>query len=278
MLAAEDAHNPPALLPLSRFSLELYPGFLERIQQASGFPVPYQTSVTYQHLENGEVVRLDEHSLDPRQLSLALLAAVRSTSIDLREDVGELEIADDDDLVYVRDTYGDELSAPRLVHATGAWFRTPAGSEPMVTPRKGQMLRVAFEGSEVHRSEHIYVVPRTFGENAGTALIGATVEEAGFDLTTRPEDLARLHALAAKLLPAIAGAEHLESWAGLRPATPDQLPLLGALPYSPREFAATGHFRNGILLAPATAHLMADLLESKATPLITPFSPSRFTS
>lgn len=272
MLAAEDPHNPPALLPLAKQSLELYPSYLSRLEAVSGFRVPYQTSITHQHLTDGSNTRLHEHSLDPRQLGNALLAAVRSTTIDLRENVGELELADDDNLIHVRDAYGDELAAPYLVHATGAWFR-PGN---LVQPRKGQMLRVRYEGTEVHRSEQVYIVPRTQGPQAGSALIGATVEAAGFDTTTDSASLARLQELAATLVPATADAPILESWAGLRPATQDQLPLLGPLPHSPREIAATGHFRNGILLAPVTAHLLADLLEGKPAAALTPFLPSRF--
>ena len=81
-------------------------------------------------------------------------------------------------------------------------------------------------------------------------------------------------------VPALASetdAPQLEAWAGLRPFTPDELPLIGSLPFSPREFAATGHFRNGILLAPATARVIADLLENKSPAIdLTAFSPHRF--
>lgn len=271
MLAAEDPHNPPELASIAKRSLQLYPDFLQRLEAATGFTVPFQTSITQQYVADG-VVRMNEHSLDPRQLGDALLAAVRSTSIDLREHVGELEVADDEDRIHVRDLHGDALSAPWLVHATGAWFR-PGN---LVQPRKGQMLRVRYDGTEVHRSEHVYIVPRTSGPQAGTALIGATLEAAGFDTTTDSASLARLQELAAQLVPAIAEAPIVESWAGLRPATPDNLPLLGPLPYSSREIAATGHFRNGILLAPVTAHLLADLLEGKPAEELVPFLPSRF--
>jgi glycine oxidase len=146
------------------------------------------------------------------------------------------------------------------------------------------MLRVQLPPSlanlrEVHRSEHIYIVPRTFGPQAGTALIGATVEDAGFDTSIHSPDLAHLRSLAAELLPALADthlAPEVESWAGLRPSTPDSLPILGRL-NSSQEFIATGHYRNGILLAPATAAVLADLLEAR-TPTVdlTPFAASRF--
>ena len=280
MLAARDPHNPFALSGLSDLSLQLYPEFLANIHARSGVAVPFQTTSTLQYGPDCTFVRLAEHSLDPRQLSAALLDAVRSTSIILEENAGPLELADTPDAIYIRDANGAEYTAPTLVHANGAWFR----GQGAITPRKGQMLRVRIPESlvltEVHRSERIYIVPRTIGPHAGTALIGATVEDAGYDLATHQPDLARLRTLAAELLPAFASeddAPQVEAWAGTRPGTADGLPLLGPIPWSPREFVAAGHFRNGILLAPGTARVMADLLEGK-TPAIdlAPFSPARF--
>ncbi len=174
-----------------------------------------------------------------------------------------------------------------MVYAAGAWtseLMAGVRAEPVsVAPRKGQMLRVRlpFALTEVHRSEQVYIVPRTTGPQAGTALIGATVENAGFDTTVHPAALDDLRALAARLLPAFAStaeAPTVESWAGLRPATPDLLPVLGACA-RPGEFIATGHYRNGILQAPATALLMADLIEGKPPTLdLSALSPRRFTT
>ena len=128
----------------------------------------------------------------------------------------------------------------------------------------------------VVRTPRIYIVPRTSGPNAGRAIIGATIEDAGFDKTLHPSDIAYLRSLAASLLPPLADAHQLEAWAGLRPATPDGLPLLGALPTQPNHFIATGHYRDGILLAPATAHVMAQLLSGETPSIdLTPFSPAR---
>ena len=102
-----------------------------------------------------------------------------------------------------------------------------------VTPKKGQMLAVSLPESLplrlVVRTPSVYIVPRTSGPNAGRAIIGATIEDAGFDKTFHPSDISRLQSLAARLLPQLANADQLEAWAGLRPATPDGLPLLGAL-------------------------------------------------
>jgi glycine oxidase len=128
----------------------------------------------------------------------------------------------------------------------------------------------------VVRTPDIYIVPRTTDPCATRAIIGATVEDVGFDKTVHPADIAHLRSLASTLLPVLAEAPQLEAWAGLRPATPDGLPLLGCLPTRPHHFLATGHYRNGILLAPATAHVMAQHLTGETPSLdLSPFSPSR---
>jgi glycine oxidase len=259
MLAAEDPSNPPLLLPLSRRSVSLYPDFLRRIESLSGLRVPFQTDNTIQHLANGKTLRLAEHSLDPHQLAAALLLAVRATGIDLNEHTSDFS----------------PMPGTLLVHCTGAWFQ---GSH-LVRPRKGQMLRVQLPADlplrEAHRSEKAYILPRTQGPQAGTAVLGATLEDVGFDLQTHSADLDHLRSLAAEMLPEIVTTPQLEAWAGLRPGTPDDLPLIGSL--SKNEFIATGHFRNGILLAPATADALADLIEGEQPQVsLEPFSPYRF--
>ncbi len=274
MLAVEDPHNRAELLPLSRLSGSLYAAFLSRVKALSGLSVPFQTDATLQTMPNGGVRELREHSIDPRQLAPALLAAVLALGVEVVS--GEAGAA----ALQLR-----SLAADQVVHASGAWTSTGVP----VTPRKGQMLRVKIPDGlaldVVHRTEHVYVVPRTEGPGAGTALIGATVEDAGFDLSTSPTDLARLRNAAAALVPQLANqfaAPTLEAWAGLRPATPDALPVLGELESADgararRSFVASGHFRNGILLAPATAVVMADLLEDRVPAVnLGPFAASRF--
>src|SRR5262249_27186787 len=149
-----------------------------------------------------------------------------------------------------------------------------------VIPRKGQMVAVQLPRSlplhVVLRTPDIYIVPRTTSDMGTSAVIGATVEDAGFDKTVIPEDIARLRSLAADLLPTIADAPQLEAWAGLRPATADNLPVLGAVPGYTNRFFATGHHRNGILLAPGTARVMAQLLSGESLSVdLSPFSPVR---
>lgn len=279
MLAAEDPHNPAQLRELSAFSISLYDRLLDRLYALSGHDVPYQTTTTIQYIEDGRSLELAEKSVDPRQLGAAALESVRRSGIPLLEQCGRIEIVESSDHIAVTPQYGPALSADRLIHASGAWFEGP----PAVTPRKGQMLRVRLPSSlqlvQVHRSSAIYVVPRTQGPQAGTALIGATEEDAGFDIRTSAADLDALRMRASALIPTLAdptAAPKVEAWAGLRPAAADGLPLIGRLPACSRQWIANGHFRNGILLAPATAHAVADLVEGKRPPVdLQPFDPAR---
>jgi glycine oxidase len=291
MLAVEDPHNPPALAALSRLSAQRYPAFLRRIEALSGMAVPFQTETTVQYMADGLTMRLAEHSIDPRQLAEALLAAVKATPIRLLEQTRiaavEDTLQDAPHGMQVRLSTGVTIASRAVIYAAGAWtseVMTALHSDSIsIQPRKGQMLRVRLPSAlpldEVHRSERIYIVPRTRGPQAGTALIGATVENAGFDTTVRAADLDGLRALAAELLPVFASATEapmVESWAGLRPATPDGLPVLGACARA-GQFIASGHYRNGILQAPATAIVLAELLEGRPTSVdITVLSPGRF--
>jgi glycine oxidase len=307
MLAAGDPHNPPQLRSLANLSLSLYPAFLDRLHVLSGIRVPFQTHITLQALPHGvstteseltpaELARLllalnpghhrflllDEHSLDPRQLATALLAAVHATTIDLRPNTPVLSTRSFSDAIEIQ-TPTRTVHAKQFVDCTGAWASiTSRLPNLQVAPKKGQMLAVSLPPSLplrlVVRTPDIYIVPRTSGPNAGRAIIGATIEDAGFDKTLHLSDIAHLRSLAAALLPPLADAPQLEAWAGLRPSTSDGLPLLGALPAEPKHFLATGHYRDGILLAPATAHVMAQLLSGESPSVnLTPFSPARTT-
>jgi glycine oxidase len=305
MLAANDPHNPSPLQPLANLSLSLYPAYLDRLHTLSGIRVPFQTNKTLQSLAvhtttpqskispedlakllptlipgHHEFTLLDEHSLDPRQLATALLAAVRNTTIDLRPNTAVLHTRSDKNFVRLQTTTG-VLHAAHFIDCTGAWASATSNlTNIKVTPRKGQMLSVALPPALplnlVVRTPDIYIVPRTTGPHADQAIIGATIEDVGFDKTVHPSDIDRLRTASAELLPPLASAPRIEAWAGLRPATSDGLPLLGALSNQPHHLLATGHFRDGILLAPATAHLIAQLLTNESPTIdLAPFSPTR---
>lgn len=305
MLAANDPHNPPLLQPLSDLSLSLYTPFLAHIANLSDVRVPFQTDLTLQatdlvsvaslsraeldvflpahNLASHYLTLLDEHSIDPRQLASALITAAENTNIKLllNTPVVSAEAAPGNaDSITVVTAADDRLSSTWFVDCTGAWTNAFPGA---VVPRKGQMLSVALpQGAPlwlVLRTADLYLVPRTTGPNAGRAVIGATVEDTGFDKTVNPSDIAHLRDQAVQLLPALAHAAVLDQWAGIRPGTADGLPLLGAHPANPRHLFATGHFRNGILLAPATAHLIAQLILGDVPSIdLDPFAPARFSS
>jgi glycine oxidase len=303
MLAAQDPDNPPQLRPLANLSLSLYPDFLDRLYNFSNIRVPFQTHTTLQALPRNHsspneltpddlshvlpallpsghrFILLDEQSLDPRQLAAALLASIRATTIDLRPHTSILSTRCANNSIEITTTAGI-IHSSRFVDCTGAWASTTSALHHQVVPRKGQMLSVALPSTLplhfVVRTPDIYIVPRTTGPSAGRAIIGATIEDVGFDKSIHPTDIQHLRSLAAALLPPVADAQQLETWSGLRPATPDGLPLLGALPEHPNHFIATGHYRNGILLTPATALVMAQLLTNEAPSIdLAPFSPAR---
>jgi glycine oxidase len=124
----------------------------------------------------------------------------------------------------------------------------------------------------VIRSPEVYLIPRSDGR----ILVGATVEEAGFDKRTDVTTIQRLYRAAVALVPDLRNGKILEDWAGLRPGTPDALPILGPTA-TPGYYVATGHFRDGILLAPITALVMADVITGKEPAFnLDAFSPSRF--
>jgi glycine oxidase len=166
--------------------------------------------------------------------------------------------------------------ATKVVNCAGAWSGQ-LGPLPIPTrPVKGQMVCVAMHPRDlvkhVIRSPEVYLIPRSDGR----LLAGATVEEAGFDKRVEPSTIKRLHNAALALVPRLAESRILEDWAGLRPGTPDALPILGAT-VIPGYYVATGHFRDGILLAPITAHVMAHVITGEKPEFdLDAFSPGRF--
>jgi glycine oxidase len=211
---------------------------------------------------------VQEHSVDPLLLTQAALASARNLGIEIRGHTAVTEIRGNDNAVEVM-TRADTFVGGFAVDCRGAWSGEP------VRPRKGQMLYVHPQASvlqHVLRAPDVYIVPRS----SGKILIGATVEDVGFDKSVHPSAIQQLLHAAAKYLPAIASAPLTQSWAGLRPGTPDDLPIIGPTD-TPRVFATTGHFRNGILLAPITAQIMADLIHGRPSSQdIQAFLPTRF--
>ena len=172
---------------------------------------------------------------------------------------------------------GQRIDADAVVVAGGAWSGTLEGlPRPLpIRPVRGQMLALKPARALFGRtlaSTHGYLVPRADGR----VIIGSTMEEAGFEANTTADALATLREGAVRLVPGLADAARVGAWAGLRPATSDGLPLLGAEPLLPGLFYATGHFRNGILLAPVTADAVSAAIVGETDVDLSPFAPSRF--
>jgi glycine oxidase len=169
----------------------------------------------------------------------------------------------------VRVTAGGEIHrAGTVVIAAGSWSSRIAPDAPHVKPIRGQLLRLSWTGPPITRvlwGEHCYVVPW----EDGTLLVGATVEDVGFDERTTVEGVRGLLAASCSLLPGAGDATFIEARAGLRPATASGLPIIGRSAEHPALVYATGHYRNGILLAPLTALLVADLIvDGRADPAL----------
>jgi glycine oxidase len=167
-----------------------------------------------------------------------------------------------------------EREAALLVVAAGAWSGALPGLPALpVRPVRGQMLRlegIGWPWRGAVREGRLYAVRR--GESG--LLVGATVEEAGFDAYPTVGGIAELLGFTRRVFPGLADARLESVWAGLRPGTPDGLPLVGPLPEWPA-LLATGHFRNGILLAPWTARAIAAMATGGASPELA-FSPARW--
>lgn len=221
----------------------------------------------------------DDYTVDNRGLADALLGAARRAGVEVR--VGTEAVAvevDGGSVAGVRLADGGRLPAGRVVVAAGAWAGALSGlPHPLpVRPVKGQMLALRPDGPLFRgmlESEDVYLVPRSDGR----ILVGATVEESGFETEVTAEGVRGLLAGAIRLAPALGRARLAETWAGLRPGTPDGLPILGPDPATSGLFHATGHFRNGILLAPFTAQAIGALVCGESGPSIPDaYRPDRF--
>lgn len=228
----------------------------------------------------GGLLLTHDGTVDNRALTAALAEAAERAGCELRigPSVERVDSAGGA-VAGVRLDDGEKLPATSVVVAAGAWSgRIEGVPRPLpVRPVRGQMI--AYRTSEplvgrVVSTGDVYLIPRA-PDDPGRLVVGATQEEAGFDARTTPEGLAALRAAAEEALTTLAGVEPVERWAGLRPGTPDDLPVLGTDPELDGLVWATGHFRNGILLTPVTVELVArTLLEGGDVP--SAFRPDRF--
>jgi glycine oxidase len=286
MLADLDPQTPEALRPLALASARLYPEFVRDVQDESGSHVDLRDDGTIElpgpnaaagglatpmidarglkSLEpclsySGAAIVLRERAVDPRALFAAMLKAAKHREIEVASGSAATELVASKGSVQGVKTAKSEYHAPVVVNCAGAWAGAFGAGRVPTKPVKGQMLALIAPRRDllrhVVRAPEVYLVPR----GDGRIVVGSTSEDAGFDKRVDPNTIQRLHQKAAVLVPELGQARMLEAWAGLRPGTPDDLPILGRGEVD-GYFVAAGHYRNGILLAPITAVVMSQLI------------------
>jgi len=299
--SAEIMFDEPDLFVLGRDSLNRWPAFAAELAAASGIDPGYEAAGTLlvaddrdaatalrrlhafqaeqgapvEWLASEEAIDREpllsprivgavwspyDHRVDPRATVEALGAVVNAAGA-LREGVDVVAVeAGDSPAAVLGD--GRRLSARAIVVAAGAWSGGVRGLEPApaVRPVKGQAA--ALRMTETLRLRHAVRTPRAYlvPRSDGRLIVGATVEDVGFDMRVTAGGIYRVLDGAVRVVPAVEEMELIETWAGPRPATRDHLPLLGRV--DDRVWLATGHYRHGILLAPATADEIASEVDA----------------
>jgi len=223
------------------------------------------------------VLRPDERSVDNRILTSAVLEAARRSGAEIFADNGVKAIWREGQRCAGLILQNEKVEATWTIIAAGCFSAAIDGiaAYAPLRPAKGQMVALRAEDVEIERvlwDEHIYLVPR----NDGRILAGATVEYTGFDKRTTAGGIEKILSAAIELAPGLANARIEETWAGLRPDTPDHLPILGPTDMDGL-LMATGHFRSGILLTPITARLIREWITEQSVSVDWDrFSPLRF--
>ncbi len=308
-----EADDQGPFFQLCRSSLSMFDSFVEELQQETGVDTGYSTEglisiassdesadlfqrrFEWQHragfhvelLSASGVLKLeplitarvvlasfmpDERSVSPRRLVNALRESCLIRGVEIRTGMPVDRISEN--AVHLgRMT----MEAPAIVISSGVWSGEVAGLNPPVPvkPRKGQILSLEMPRNAFRRMIRwggAYFVPRSTGE----LVVGATNEDAGFDLSITAAGLGQLLTDARQISSHVGSYRILETWTGLRPATPDELPIIGPSAI-PGVYYATGHYRNGILLAPITAAIVADLVDRRKPDVsMEPYAPERF--
>jgi glycine oxidase len=305
-----------ALLRLGLASRELWPGFAAELEEQSGMPTFFHESgalVVAADRDDAEELRrlhrfqrdigLEAEWLAPREcrrLEPALAPSVaggvlapQDAHADPAAVVAGLERlvevvrscaaaveTEHDRVAGVRLETGEGIRAEQVVIAAGPWSPglDPLGAGPPVRPVKGQILELRVRGGAQAPLERIVRSPRCYllARPDGRVVLGATVEEQGFDTAFTAGGVYRLLEAAREILPEVEELELVQVRAGLRPGTPDNAPLIGPDAVEGL-FWATGHHRNGVLLAPVTARVLAGMLAGEAVDgELAAFSPERF--
>ena len=293
MIADFGPELPPSLLPLALASARMYPEFVHELQDESGTQVDLRDNGTlllsgpagsglgwksgWEAEDDLEPVspkalaelepelRLREYaaffrkerSVDPRALATAAIRAAKHREVDFVTGNAVQRVMTSGGRASGVFAGKTAYSAPMVVNCAGAWAGNIPPSQFPVRPVKGQILSVIGVPKLQHvvRGADVYLVPRTDGR----ILVGATLEDAGYDKRVELEVVRRLQQGAADLVPALSEGKLHQAWAGLRPGTADGLPILGETSVA-GYFVASGHYRDGVLLAPITAKVMVQVI------------------
>ncbi|MFT3836515.1 MAG: glycine oxidase ThiO [Myxococcaceae bacterium] len=301
-----EASGPGAMLELGLRSRALWPALARQVEQASGHDVDYRPNGVLRcafddgaahHLDSehawqnatglrSELVDAkraqqlepllnpklllglylaDDHAIDPSRFMPALVEAARKAGVTLRTaEVRALQVK------HGRATglelADGALAADRVVNALGAWATRPEGfglPADVVKPVRGQIIELATPLSPrvTLGSSKGYLL----GRKGGKLIAGSTKEDVGYDKSTTEAGIAQIRAGVEAVLPQLAGVQPTASWSGLRPGTRDEAPLIGPSAIEGLCWA-TGHYRNGILLAPVTARLVGQWAAGQALP------------
>src|SRR5690348_16092174 len=251
---------PTEPLPLDE-AIKMEPGLTRRAQAAAYFPY--------------------EASVDNRALMEALLAAASRSGVELFPATKARQVViDHERCTGVRGENGTFFAAHEVIVAAGAFSGFLEGVVPRLATRpiRGQMAALSFHDTPIRRvvrSERGYIVPRDAAVPQ-RLVTGSTLEDAGFEKRVTAGGIEKILSTAQELIPTLANAEIADTWCGLRPDTPDHLPLLGPAGVEGLTIA-TGHFRNGILLTPITAKLVREWITQKSVSMDWEiFNPLRF--
>jgi glycine oxidase len=323
---APDSPEALPLVPLAKESLQLYPQFIGRIEEASE-PFLHFVSNGALHIFAGSLAEIDrdkmvsdfqrlgieiepvsleaarkmessispnahaaawlprESTVDPRSLMDAILSALRHRDVEIRAGCAVTSLSRQGGTCTGVTAGGEGVNAKSVIVAAGCHSASLAGENVVennwlsryapTRPVRGQMLALHSNEFRLHRvlrSDRGYLVPR----HDGRIVAGSTLEDVGFDKSLTAGGIRKILEAATELAPKIADAQIVESWAGLRPGTPDDLPIIGPTDVEGL-FIATGHYRNGILLAPVTAKIVRHWIRNGQMPASTEiFSPLRF--
>ncbi|MHB8914593.1 MAG: glycine oxidase ThiO [Thiobacillus sp.] len=287
-----DYAEPVSTLALA--SMAAYPDWITTIEAISGFSTEYwtcgmtvrnsfedQTSLNWCSvhgmravMNNGNMELPEVAQVRNPRLIEALRAAVSKLGGTIHTECELAAVTTAGGRLKDVHTAQGSFTADQYVFAMGAWMANSTlelespfqlggvVGNPNIRPIRGQMLLFKLQPSVLNTIVYrngLYLIPRRDGH----VLVGSTLEDVGFDKSTDMPTRARLHAEAAELLPELASMQPIQHWAGLRPGSPDNIPIIGRHPDYDNVFVNTGHYRYGVTMAPASAELLVDLMEEK---------------